>query len=487
MSDRSEDNHRGTQENSDSDQQEETTQYTWGSWVSPENIISKFTPETYPLPPIGEDPREYGSRVPVETDTNYPVEPDRIIGIGIFVVLLGIVAVISSQMMGWESMSVLSGILTIGVWIIAALFLVSGVSWLRNVVVGWVTDYPTPEHGPEEIQVRILTIDAEGIVQRTVDHLPESLTNRHVIAESDMEIDGAEVHVVPEEFDCVATNKGRAIEWARQHIPCEREYVLYLDEDTLIKDFEELPDADIVQFREWPMKTDSWWTYWAEIIRMGFQVGQVGYTDRDIPLYAWGGGLAVRKSVEDEITWDFDTLIEDTVFTWFAVQNGADYVVVKTRFRNQAPLSVRDMIDQRQRWVVGTIREEEYLSLPNQLLMTVRNLVWVFSPIIALVSLLIVLAWVLGVPTGIEWSTPLQVGSAALLALTFLWVLTGIAYYGVRLQTIPVLGLWWILIVLHSLGAMKGFVFPPRTFKATEKTTGGSTQPGDQNIKDEPD
>jgi hypothetical protein len=139
-------------------------------------------------------------------------------------------------------------------------------------------------------------------------------------------------------------------------------------------------------------------------------------------------------------------------------------------------MSVKDMIDQRQRWLVGTIREEEYLSLGNQLLLTVRNVVWVFSPLLALISIAVTLAWALGLPTGLEWSVPLQVGSIAFLAITFMWVVAGIAYYGVRLQTLPVLALWWILIVLHSLGALKGFISPPRTFKATKKADSSSRQ-----------
>lgn len=453
-----------------------TGKYKWGGRFSPENIISRLDPDTYPLPPVGEDPREYASRVPVEIETEYPIEPDRILGAIIFAMLLSFGFSLWSQATGWAAPNQLEGVVTIGMWTIAVLYLLTGVSWLRNAIAGWITDPPPMVHGPEEVQVRILTINAQGTVQRTVDHLPESLTDRYIIAEEPMDISGAEVHVVPDEFECVATNKGRALEWARRNVTCEREYVLYLDEDTIVPDFNGLPDADIVQFREWPMKTDSWWTYWAEVIRMGFQIGQVGYADRDIPLYAWGGGLAIRTSVEDSITWDFNTLVEDTVFTWFAVQNGANYEVVDTRFRNQAPLSISDMFDQRQRWLVGTLREEEYLSLRDQLLLTIRNVVWAFSPILAILSVTIGIGWVVGMSAGFGWSVPFQVGSLALLVVTIMWVLAGIGYYKFRLQTLPVLGLFGILIVLHSVGALKGFIFPPHTFKATEKSNNELTK-----------
>jgi hypothetical protein len=150
-------------------------------------------------------------------------------------------------------------------------------------------------------------------------------------------------------------------------------------------------------------------------------------------------------------------------------------------------MSVKDMIDQRQRWLVGTIREEEYLSLGNQLLLTVRNVVWVFSPLLSLISIAVSLAWALGLPTGLEWSIPLQIGCLVFLVMTFMWVVAGVDYYGIRLQVLPVLVLWWILIVLHSLGALKGFIFPPRTFKATKKSKSGSTQSVSDSTKSDRD
>lgn len=232
-------------------------------------------------------------------------------------------------------------------------------------------------------------------------------------------------------------------------------------------EFEGLPDADVVQFREWPYRPDggSWLVYWSEVLRMGYQLEQVGYADSDIPLYAWGGGLAVRKAVEDEITWDFETLIEDTVFTWFAAANGASFEVVETRFRNQAPPSLRAMFDQRRRWFVGTVRDEEYLPLGHQILLTVRNVGWAFSPILVLLAVVAVPFPGLAVPS---LSVPVLAGPPPPHRVVGRG---GIWYYDGDPRALPLVAVVPLVLVVHSFGALLGFLAPPRRFQTTQKTT----------------
>ena len=461
----------------DSPQSENTSSasdnhYKWGRWFSPENLIPQFDPDTYPLEGIGEDPREHASRVPTTIETRYPIEPDRVLAVVFFLVLAVVVGAVTTDAFANPMSLEFWAVLNAGLWLFVGLYFLTGVGWIRNTIQGWLSESPTIEHGPESVQVRILTIDAGGIVQQTVDHLPDELTDRHVIAETEIKVEGADVHVVPEDFECVATNKGRAIEWARRNVPCEKEYVLYLDEDTLVTNFIGLPDADIVQFREWPMKTGSWLTYWAEVLRMGFQLEQAGYADRTIPLYAWGGGLAVRKSVEDEVTWDFKTLIEDTVFVWFAVENGASFEVVGTKFRNQAPPSLKAMCRQRRRWIVGTIRDEEYLALPHQLLTTVRNVVWAFSPVLLVLSVVMAVLQI-RIPLGDAfWGV-----TVFLLGITGLWLILGVAYYEWSIQAAVALVFSPLVLFWHAMGAAWGFVSPPERFQVTAKTkTGDSSE-----------
>ncbi|WP_277543836.1 hypothetical protein [Haloarcula laminariae] len=232
---------------------------------------------------VGDDSTEGGAHVPEGIETRYPIEPERVLTALLIVIILG-VTVAGAHLFGFvlpELYRVFLGVLLLGV---AGLYVTSIFHWLYEVIQGWRSAPDPVTYGPEAVQVRILTIDAEGTVQNTVNELPDTLTDRHVIAETPIEIDGATVHVVPDDFECMAMDKGRALEWARRTLPCEKEYVLFLDEDTLVPEFPGLPDADIIQFREYPMKTDSWWTFWAEIMRMGWQLEQMGFKRHDIPM-----------------------------------------------------------------------------------------------------------------------------------------------------------------------------------------------------------
>lgn len=125
--------------------------------------------------------------------------------------------------------------------------------------------------GLDDIQVRVLTIDAEPVVQQTVTALPDALADVRVIAETPMDIDGIQVHVVPGTCECTATNKGRAVEWASRNVDAAEEYLLYLDEDTIVTELTGLPDADFVQFTEKPIYTGSRRTYLCEVFRTGYQ------------------------------------------------------------------------------------------------------------------------------------------------------------------------------------------------------------------------
>ncbi|MFC6871929.1 glycosyltransferase family protein [Halobellus marinus] len=134
------------------------------------------------------------------------------------------------------------------------LFIATAFVWIvLTYVVGVGYEPPAPVYGESEIQVRILTVDTEDVVQATVNSLPAEFDDVHVVAEADIDVAGATVQVVPDNFSCAAVRKGRALEWARQTLTNDREFVLYLDEDSHLESFEGLPDADIVQLREQPV------------------------------------------------------------------------------------------------------------------------------------------------------------------------------------------------------------------------------------------
>ncbi|MFC7325419.1 glycosyltransferase [Halorubrum rutilum] len=355
---------------------------------------------------------------------------------------------------------------TLFAWTVLTIFFVATVFWLIEIVIIGRARRGAIEHEPAEVEVRVMTVAAERVVQATVDQLPTELDTIRVIAERPITIDGAEVCVVPSEFECEATRKGRALEWARRELNCNASYILYLDEDTLLREFHGLPDADIVQLSEQPIRSDSWLTYFAEIFRMGFQLEQAVFPKFRYPLYAWGGGIAVRKELEDQITWDVNTVTEDTNFVWRAFQAGeCAFQFLNIRAMNQAPPSVREMIYQRRRWISGAARDSHLLPRRYQLLSLMRNAAW------GLVFVSPLLALPLVTPVTVVLF-PVVYGYGILFQLVglFGWAVLGYWYYGERplvlaalLVTIP------LVAIIHAAGAFWAIFQPTTEFRVTQK------------------
>jgi hypothetical protein len=321
-------------------------------------------------------------------------------------------------------------------------------------------------YGHDDIQIRILIIGAEAVVQATVNSVPDSIDDIKVIAEKEMQIDGADVCVVPDEFECEATHKGRALEWARRNVPCSREFVLYLDEDTIIQQFTGLPDANVIQITEMPLYTGSWISYLSETFRIGYQYEQRAFGRFKYPLYAWGGGIAIRKSLEDEITWDAKTITEDTNFIWRAAkETDLDFRVLNLKFRNQAPPSIRGMLRQRRRWFSGTQHSSHLLPRRYRLLLSFRVVAWALSPLIPLVSLFLFLF-----PQYVPEAQFYQVSSLVQFGMLFVITLIGVVVY-IRYERMPLLAvlLTPLLVVLNTAGALWGWVSPVETFAVTKK------------------
>lgn len=337
----------------------------------------------------------------------------------------------------------------------------------------------TDAWGLDDIQVRILTIDAAPVVQQTVNAIPDDLADVVVVAEADIAVDGATVHVVPEEFTCDATNKGRAVEWARRNVDCDREYVLYLDEDTIVTDFTGLPDGDFIQFTEKPIYTGSRLTYLCEVFRTGYQFEQLGFHRLTYPLYAWGGGFAIRHEIEQEIGWDVPTITEDTNLIWRAAETyDLEYQLVDRRFRNQAPPSLRSMLKQRRRWMSGTIRDDHLLPVLYRPLYFMRVVAWAFSPF---VPLLAIPSYLLpGTAPGVELYS---VVSTTLLGILFVYMFLGVIAYRKHPILWPVfLLLTPLAVVLHAVGALWGVIRPVEEFEVTEKVTAETIEEMNQSL-----
>ncbi|MFC7230134.1 glycosyltransferase family 2 protein (plasmid) [Salinirubellus salinus] len=371
-------------------------------------------------------------------------------------------------------------LVSVVLWVVLSLYVAGNLYWVYQVIARVVSYNPPPlEHGGDAVEVRIVTIGNEAVVAETVRNLPTELDRRYVISEEPIDVPGAEVLVVPDEFESEAVNKGRAIEWARQAVPCQREYVLYLDEDSHMTEFDGLPDSDIVQFTEQPRRTTSLLTHLCEINRMGFQIEQRGFQSISIPLYTWGGGVAIRRSIEEQVTWEYPTLIEDTVFTWRAFVNLPEqpsFSVLPEKISGQSPPSLSAMIRQRRRWISGSREDNTLLSLDRVIMYGLRDLSW---SVTGVVPLFVILGNLPGVDV-FAWQIHRAV-SLVLLSFVFLWVAVGVRQ--VR-PTARVAVLSLVLApmtsVLHSVGALWGLVSPPDSFDVTEKADETSDQEATQ-------
>jgi len=352
-------------------------------------------------------------------------------------------------------------------WGVTLLFAGTTAVWVvLTYVVGAGYEPPEAVHGGDDVQVRILTIDAADVVQRTVDSLPDELDDVRVVAEEAIDVTGATVHIVPEEFDCEAVRKGRALEWARRHVDCDREFVLYLDEDSHMGEFDGLPDADVVQLREEPRRTGSVLSYLADVYRMGVQIEQRAFARLSVPLFAWGGGIAVRREVEDAVTWDRETLVEDTAFVWRAAERfDLDFELADVVVRNEAPPSLYEITQQRRRWTAGNLRASRMLPARYRLLTRIRNYTWALSPIVTLIALPLSVLGVTVLFGGLFLAT-----SLLLAAFTAFWFLRGVAYYGRGTAGLALaVPLAPLVTVVHSLGTVVGVLDPPEDFRVTTK------------------
>ncbi|WP_311170591.1 glycosyltransferase [Halobellus ordinarius] len=367
-------------------------------------------------------------------------------------------------------------------WHLALLYAVPVIFWDYEIGILTLRNWQHRRSSPDDlgweldaIQARIITIDNADIVQQTVDSLPDALTDVVVVAESPIAVKDATVLVVPSEFECTATNKGRAVEWARREHPTDREYVLYLDEDTDASALTDLTsNADIIQFRERPVKTSGMLPYLSEIHRIGFNVEQRSFPFFQIPFYAWGGGIAIRSSLEDTVTWDTATIVEDSVFTWRAViEHGATLTVADVYLANQAPPSVMAMIKQRRRWLTGTRQRHDMLPFRYRLLYDMRDLGWAlstFGPVLWAVSIVSYVGLVDVTLLPIFFPEAYIALSLTLLAHVYAWSVIGLLTYR------PPAVVWALLLVftpfvvtIHSIGALYGAVKPAKTFDVTKK------------------
>lgn len=318
---------------------------------------------------------------------------------------------------------------------------------------------------PAEIHVRFVTVGtAPETLQEAVDTVPDAFGTPSVLSERPLDIDGATVYVVPESFSATAARgKARAMEWGRRHRSPESEYVLYLDEDTMLPAFDGIPDADIVQLRRRPQGSESALVDLMEVHRAGILFKELGYGE--VPFHSWGGGLAVRRTVEDAVTWDRDTIGEDTAFVWEAVAAGHSHRTIDVRCSNQAPPSIRSAVVQRRRW--STMLWETHRLPPSaRVSVSAQLLAWAVLPLLLPAS---VAGFGLAVIESSFW--PLAGLALAAIGYNIAWSYLGWRIVDADLPELVVLlaGGFFLATIVNFVGRTWGTLLPPTEWVVTEK------------------
>jgi hypothetical protein len=302
----------------------------------------------------------------------------------------------------------------------------------------------------KEFGIKILTLGKEvEVLKKTVSYCKKKPL---IISANPVDIPGAEVKVVPKDFRCQAQFKGKDLEWGRRNHSFE--YTLYLDEDSLC-DLEEIPVADIVQFQEVPIAKNLFIAA-IEAHRIGFQVEQA-FFEKTGPLYLWGGGFAIKKWLEDKISWDRMTITEDTAFI-FSINQPYKFKYSKKKIYGQAPLRIRDLIKQRWRWASGIYQDAKYLrSKVRKAFVYFRTFNWGFWIVYATLLPIIF-------PIGYLFTLPMFIQA-------MIWSAVGTRIMKLSIyQSIIVILITPVAAYINSLGALLGLLRIQKQFNVTPKS-----------------
>ena len=206
-----------------------------------------------------------------------------------------------------------------------------------------------------------------------------------------------ELIVVPEDFQCRASYKARALEYARR-LRVERRMndyftkVLFVDDDGVpTKSYIEkvfLSEFDLCEgipaprtgYGRFLSHMDDLRTINCIYMCSVFQ--GIGH-----PIHVHGEGLCVRGTAEELVTWDYQMFAsEDLVFGHMAVLKGRTWGFVWDYMEITSPFTWRDFLTQRRRWLWGNIHAVRHvLPLRSSILLIVLYfyglLTFVFSTI----------------------------------------------------------------------------------------------------------
>jgi hypothetical protein len=222
-----------------------------------------------------------------------------------------------------------------------------------------------------------------------------------------------ELIVVPEDFQCQASYKARALEYARR-LRVERRLddqlvkILFVDDDSVpTKSYIErvfIADFDVCEGIPAPRTgygrllshMDDLRTFNCLYMCSVFQ--GLGH-----PIHVHGEGLCVRGTAEAFITWDYQMFAsEDLVFGHMAVLQGWTWGFVWDYMEITSPFTWRDFLTQRRRWLWGSIHAIRHvLPLRSSILLIGLYIYGLFTFVVSTIGIALALTGKLHFESGV--------------------------------------------------------------------------------------
>lgn len=284
--------------------------------------------------------------------------------------------------------------------------LVTAVFVVIGIVGGLLYDPDRGEERAENVRFVVTTIGSESVattLASVIDHtlatFPEYelyvLTDEGADLEDDLRADDRfETVVVPDDFECEATAKGRAIQYFVETVVAdEQEYwYAFLDDDNEVRGRDILYEIPVYERRGYhaanpvlvPRQGHSATTFVMDHVRTLDDLTVfrtfTGLLGR--PLVGFHGELlTVRGDTLAEVGFDRESIVEDFAFAAELVRRDLPVWQTGSRVSILSPHSTPDLFKQRRRWFLGLLAELRRCPPSATLVMGLRMVAWTFATV----------------------------------------------------------------------------------------------------------
>jgi beta-1,4-mannosyltransferase len=201
---------------------------------------------------------------------------------------------------------------------------------------------------------------------------------------------GCQLVIVPNEFQCEAIAKGRAIEYFIRHHVDSRKWYAFIDDDNKLLTDDFLYEVPYYEKKGYvcangilkPRMGRSHITYIADHLRwfddlslFRFGTGLLGYAINGIH----GELLLCQGDVLKRVSFNRETITEDFAFARELIKQGYRFWQSKTVISILSPHSFLDFIKQRSRWYKGLAQDVRSADRKTMLFSGIRIVIWKLS------------------------------------------------------------------------------------------------------------